>query len=198
MLGVMGALRAMNVDFEEACNALSECTSVPGRMECIQLLNQPLMVVDYAHTPDALTKVLKALRPLALNRGGRLWCVFGCGGNRDASKRALMAQAAQRNADRILVTSDNPRFEDPQDIVEQMMHGFDSIERVSILLELDRSLAIARAARDADDRDVILIAGKGHEDYQEIAGVRHAFSDQLHARSALAQRSRGETKWQTS
>ena len=192
ILGVVGALRALDVEFESACSAVGHCTAVPGRMESVELPGQPLIVVDYAHTADALEKALEALRPLTLARGGKLWCVFGCGGNRDISKRPLMAQAAKRTADRIIVTSDNPRHEDPNEIAAQVMAGLEDANRDQCLLELDRVKAIALAIHQADIKDVILIAGKGHEDYQELAGVRHPFSDQKHALLALTQRSRGE------
>jgi UDP-N-acetylmuramoyl-L-alanyl-D-glutamate--2,6-diaminopimelate ligase len=192
ILGVLGALRALGVEFERACSAVAHCTAVPGRMESVELPGQPLVVVDYAHTPDALDKALEALRPLVFAKGGKLWCVFGCGGNRDIGKRPLMAQAAKRAADRIIVTSDNPRHEDPQEIALQVMAGLEDEDRNQCLLELDRAKAIALAIQKADSRDVILIAGKGHEDYQELAGVRYPFSDQKHALLALTQRSRGE------
>lgn len=191
MLSVVGALRALGVSFEQACAALSHCTPVPGRMQCIRMPEQPLVVVDYAHTPDALMQALRALRPWADARGGRLLCVFGCGGNRDATKRALMAQAAQRHADSICVTSDNPRFEQPGDIAEQVLAGFEGDVRKTVALELDRALAIARTIGAARPDDVILIAGKGHEEYQDVAGVRHPFSDQQQAQQALKQRAQG-------
>jgi UDP-N-acetylmuramyl-tripeptide synthetase len=189
-LGVLGALRALNISLQEACEALSCCTAVPGRMELISEPDQPLMVVDYAHTPDALVKALEALRPTARARGGKLWCVFGCGGNRDASKRPLMARAAQNGADQIIVTSDNPRHEAPEFIAEQIMAGFETSysARQPVLLELDRQRAIQTSAQQAADADVILVAGKGHEDYQEIAGVKHPFSDTSQAQRSLQHR----------
>jgi len=144
------------------------------------------VVVDYAHTPDALDKVLAALRPLADARGGRLVCVFGCGGNRDAAKRPLMGGIAAARADRVIVTSDNPRDEDPAAILQQIRAG---IARADALLVENRREAIAIALREADAKDVVLIAGKGHEDYQEIAGVRHPYSDAAEARAALGRRS---------
>jgi UDP-N-acetylmuramoyl-L-alanyl-D-glutamate--2,6-diaminopimelate ligase len=145
-------------------------------------------VVDYAHTPDALEQVLRSLRPLAGARGGRLWCVFGCGGNRDATKRPLMGAIAARAADRAVVTSDNPRQEDPRVIVEQIVAGLDAAGRAATDVVVDRRAAIAHALGEAAEADVVLIAGKGHEDYQEIAGVRHPFSDADEARRALEQR----------
>jgi UDP-N-acetylmuramyl-tripeptide synthetase len=195
MLGVIGALRALGVSLKDACAALGNCTAVPGRMELVSEAGQPLMVVDYAHTPDALVKALAALRSTAQARGGKLWCVFGCGGNRDASKRPLMAQAAESGADHIIVTSDNPRSEAPEAIAEQVLAGF-ARSRSSRLLphvELDRMRAIFAAAQQAAEDDVILIAGKGHEDYQEIAGIKHPFSDREQATLALKRRTRGDS-----
>ncbi len=195
MLGVIGALRALGVSLKEACAVLSCCTAVPGRMELVNLTAQPLMVVDYAHTPDALAQALAALRPTVQTRGGKLWCVFGCGGNRDASKRVLMAQAAESGADHIIVTSDNPRHEAPDKIAAQVMAGFAHARSSHHKphLELDRSQAIQRAALQAAAEDVILIAGKGHEDYQDIAGIKHPFSDREQALASLKRRTRGDT-----
>jgi UDP-N-acetylmuramyl-tripeptide synthetase len=194
ILGVIGALRALGVSLQDACAAMASCTAVPGRMELVIAPEQPLMVVDYAHTPDALIKALAALRGTALSRGGKLWCVFGCGGNRDASKRPLMAQAAEAGADRIIVTSDNPRDEVPQAIAAQVMAGLaHSRSQHQAQLELDRKLAIFSAAQQAAKEDVILIAGKGHEDYQEIAGIKHPFSDREQAQAALKRRTRGDS-----
>jgi len=160
---------------------------VPGRMQRIDAGGAgPEVVVDYAHTPDALEKALAALRPLASARGGRLACVFGCGGNRDATKRPLMGAIAERLADRVLVTSDNPRHEAPQAILADIVAGLAARDAARVVE--DRRAAIAQAVGEADPRDVVLVAGKGHEDYQEIAGVRHAFSDVDEARRALEAR----------
>jgi UDP-N-acetylmuramyl tripeptide synthase len=148
------------------------------------------VAVDYAHTPDALEKGLQALRALAQQRGGKLWCVFGCGGDRDATKRPLMAAVAEKNSDRVVVTSDNPRSEKPEAIISQVLLGLSRRECVQV--QADRARAIAESIQAAAAGDVILLAGKGHEDYQEVAGVKHPFSDQDHARRALlayAQRS---------
>jgi UDP-N-acetylmuramoyl-L-alanyl-D-glutamate--2,6-diaminopimelate ligase len=144
-------------------------------------------VVDYAHTPDALDKVLSALRSLATARGGRLHCVFGCGGNRDASKRPLMGAIAERLADAVVITSDNPRFEAPAEILRQIGAGLKRPQAVPLVE--DRRVAIAQTLVTADARDVVLIAGKGHEDYQEIGGVKQPFSDLDEAVRALAARS---------
>jgi UDP-N-acetylmuramoyl-L-alanyl-D-glutamate--2,6-diaminopimelate ligase len=148
-------------------------------------VDQPLLVVDYAHTPDALDKALSTLREIAIARGGRLICLFGCGGERDPGKRPMMGALAERLADQIIVTSDNPRGEDPQHIADQILAGMQS----KPLVELDRARAIRNAVAIADARDVILLAGKGHEAYQEIAGVKHPFSDMGSAQRALELRS---------
>ena len=141
----------------------------------------PLVVVDYAHTPDALEKVLTALRPHAR---GQLVCLFGCGGERDRGKRALMAQVAERLADRVVATDDNPRNEPAEQILEDIRQGFAQPERVQF--RPGRGAAIAAAIAAAQPEDVVLLAGKGHEDYQEICGVRQPFSDLDEARKALA------------
>jgi len=187
VLAVIGGLRALGVALEDAVRVVPQLTPVPGRMQRVgDGSGAPEVVVDYAHTPDALEKVLASLRPLAAARGGRLVCVFGCGGNRDASKRPLMGAIAQRLADRVIVTSDNPRDESPAAILEQIVAGQDRRDRATVIE--DRRVAIAEAVARAGARDVLLIAGKGHEDYQEIAGVKHPFSDVDEARRALAVR----------
>ena len=147
----------------------------------------PQVIVDYAHTPDALEKALLALQPFATQRGGKLWCVFGCGGNRDAGKRPLMGALAQRIADQVVITSDNPRNEAQAFISLQIVAGLAGSQRGVKVIE-DRRAAIAHAVRNADVRDVILIAGKGHEDYQEVRGVKRHFSDVEEAGAALALR----------
>ena len=141
------------------------------------------MLVDYAHTPDALQQALMALQPLASRRAGRLWVVVGCGGDRDPGKRPQMAAAAEAQADEVVLTSDNPRSEDPQVILAQMRAGLRHPERVTV--EVDRARAIGLAAVRAQVADVVLVAGKGHEDYQEIQGVRRPFSDRDEVRAAL-------------
>jgi len=179
-------MRALGVPLADAVAACADLLPVPGRMERLAIAGQPLVAVDYAHTPDALDKGLQALRPLARQRGGKLWCVFGCGGDRDPAKRPLMAAMAQQHADRVVVTSDNPRSEAPQDIIEQVLKGLTTHDAAQV--QADRARAIAQAIAGAAAEDVILIAGKGHEDYQEISGVKHPFSDQAHARAALEAR----------
>lgn len=187
LLGVLGAMRACGVPMADAVAACADLLPVPGRMERINLPGRPLVAVDYAHTPDALDKGLQALRPLAVQRGGQLWCVFGCGGDRDPTKRPLMAAVAEKNADRVVVTSDNPRNEKPEAIISQVLLGLSHAQCVQV--EADRARAIATTVAAAAPQDVILVAGKGHEDYQEIAGVKVPFSDQAHARAALEARS---------
>jgi UDP-N-acetylmuramoyl-L-alanyl-D-glutamate--2,6-diaminopimelate ligase len=146
----------------------------------------PLVIVDYAHTPDAITQALVALRSQATLRGGRLWCVLGCGGDRDASKRPLMAAAAEAGADQVVLTSDNPRSESPEAIVAAMVQGLSRPQ--SVRIQLDRALAIADAVAQSAAQDVVLVTGKGHESEQEILGVRHPFSDVAQAQTALQQR----------
>jgi UDP-N-acetylmuramyl-tripeptide synthetase len=186
LLGVIASMRAMGVPLADAVAACADLLPVPGRMDRINEPGKPLVAVDYAHTPDALEKGLQALRPLAAQRGGQLWCVFGCGGDRDASKRPLMAAVAEKNADRVVVTSDNPRSEPAEAIIRQIRSGLSHADRVQV--QADRARAIAETIATADAQDVILLAGKGHEDYQEIAGVKHPFSDQAHAAQALKAR----------
>ena len=186
LLGVIGAMRAMGVPLAQAVRACGALLPVPGRMERLAIAGQPLVAVDYAHTPDALDKALQALQPLTRQRGGKLWCVFGCGGDRDPVKRPLMAAVAEKNADQVVVTSDNPRGEKPENIISQILLGLSHDRCVQV--QADRGLAIAETIAAAAPDDVVLIAGKGHEDYQEIGGVRHPFSDRERARAALAAR----------
>ena len=188
LLATIGGLRASGVALADAARACIGLTPVPGRMDRVpSAADAPQVVVDYAHTPDALDKALRALQPFAQQRGGALWCVFGCGGNRDQGKRPLMGALAQALAQRVVITSDNPRNEAPAFILLQIVAGLNgSQERVKVIE--DRRAAIAHAVRNADARDVILIAGKGHEDYQEIGGVKHRFSDIEEAGAALLQR----------
>jgi UDP-N-acetylmuramoyl-L-alanyl-D-glutamate--2,6-diaminopimelate ligase len=163
-------------------------SSVPGRMQQVGAggADSPAVVVDYAHTPDALEQALLALRPLAQARGGKLWCVFGCGGNRDATKRPLMGAIAHRSADHVVLTSDNPRDEAPSLILSQILAGIPDNEAIDVIE--DRHAAIHEAVLRAAARDVVLIAGKGHEETQEVAGIKRAFSDVAVAGVAIAQR----------
>ena len=183
LLGVMAAMRCLGVPLAAAVASCADLTPVPGRMECWGAPGQPLAAVDYAHTPDALAKALLALRPLADQRGGRLWCVFGCGGDRDTAKRPLMGAIAASHADCVVVTSDNPRSEKPDAIISQILLGLTGYPALTV--EPDRALAIAQAFAQAGPQDVLLIAGKGHEDYQEVAGQRLPFSDREQVRLAL-------------
>ncbi|HJV69168.1 UDP-N-acetylmuramoyl-L-alanyl-D-glutamate--2,6-diaminopimelate ligase [Ideonella sp.] len=190
LLVVIGGLRALGVPLPMAASVAEKVTPVPGRMQRVLAdMPAPELVVDYAHTPDALEKVLLALRPLAEARGGALWCVFGCGGNRDASKRPLMGEIAAHLADRIVVTSDNPRREPAQAILDQIVAGIPhAAAMMKTQVEADRRVAILEAVAAASEKDVVLIAGKGHEDYQEIDGVKHPFSDAAEAAAALKAR----------
>ena len=181
-LGVLGCLVAQGVPFAEGVKLLETLPPLPGRMQKIG--DRPLVVVDYAHTPDALDKVLAALRPVAQARGGRLAVVFGAGGGRDAAKRSAMGLVAARLADRIVLTSDNPRGEDPSAIIDAIRRGVSG----SCDTEIDRAKAIDSAIAAAAAADVVLIAGKGHESFQEIAGRRLPFSDAAVAGAALGRR----------
>lgn len=175
LLGVMAAMRALGVPLAEVASVCASLSPVPGRMQRVNSAAGALAVVDYAHTPDALAKALQALRGLANARGGRLWCLFGCGGDRDSAKRPLMGAMAEQHADQVLLTSDNPRSESPQAIIAQIAAGVSQPSR--LLVEPDRARAIAQALGAAGVHDVVLIAGKGHELYQEVCGQRLTFSD---------------------
>ena len=191
LLGVLGVMHACGIEFARAAAALSQLNPPPGRMQQVAMSNAPLAVIDYAHTPDALEQALAALRPLADARGGKagggkLWVVFGAGGDRDAGKRALMGAAAAQGADVVVVTSDNPRTESPEAIVSQVAAG---AERAHELITIvDRRQAIFHAIARAAPADVVLIAGKGHESYQIVGADKLPFSDVSHARAALAER----------
>ncbi|WP_028214076.1 UDP-N-acetylmuramoyl-L-alanyl-D-glutamate--2,6-diaminopimelate ligase [Paraburkholderia mimosarum] len=189
LLGVLGALLAANVPLVAALNEISKLQPVNGRMERLGGRadhDEPLVVIDYAHTPDALEKTLEALRPIAAARGGQLLCMFGCGGDRDATKRPLMGAIAERLADQVVVTSDNPRSESPAAIIDQIVLGMRDAAKARRIE--DRASAILQAVRGAAREDVVVLAGKGHEATQEIMGKKRAFSDQDHARLALAAR----------
>ncbi len=192
LLAVLGGLRALGVPLMDAAAMCAQLTPVPGRMELVCadefVAALPCVVVDYAHTPDALEKALQALRPFAAAQGGELWVVFGCGGNRDAAKRPLMAGIAQRLCEHVVLTADNPRFESVAEILAQMKLGLSSDKNVVVIEE--RSQAIGQAIAKARSNDVVLIAGKGHETQQDIGGVRVAFSDVLEAKKSLSKRSK--------
>jgi UDP-N-acetylmuramoyl-L-alanyl-D-glutamate--2,6-diaminopimelate ligase len=186
LLAVLGAALAQGVAWDAALAALRTLTPVDGRMELFGGHDAPLAVVDYAHTPDALAQTLAALRPVTDARQGKLWCVFGCGGDRDATKRPLMGGVAERLADEVVLTSDNPRSEDPRDILEQIADGMQDRGRVRMIE--DRAAAILHAIKHAAPADVVLVAGKGHESTQEIQGRKRPFSDREHVRLTLGTR----------
>lgn len=186
-LAVLSALLAYGVETQKAIRLVESLHAVPGRMEVVNPNDNfhPLMVVDFAHTPDALEKVLQALRPLAQARGGKLVCIFGCGGNRDAGKRPKMGAIASNLADEIVVTSDNPRFEDPELIIDQVISGVSAACQKQVVRHADRASAILSSVKRASEKDVLLVAGKGHETTQEINGKKFPFSDLDHIRLAI-------------
>ena len=181
LLAVIGTLLASGFSLEDAATVAEDLTPPQGRMQTLGGVGDPLVVVDYAHSPDALEQVLTAVRPTARARNGRLVCVFGCGGDRDPGKRPLMGEVARRLADKVVLTSDNPRGEDPGLILQAIAAGVG--EGAEIIP--DRAEAIRSAILAAAADDVIVIAGKGHEAYQEIQGIRHPFSDVDQTRAAL-------------
>jgi len=182
LLAVIGSLLALDVELEQAVEQAAELQPPAGRMQRLGGGAVPLVVIDYAHTPDALDKALSALHEHA---SGRVVCVFGCGGDRDKGKRPLMAKVAEQHADAVVVTSDNPRSEPAQQIIEQICLGMERSGAATVIP--NRAAAIAETIAAASVGDVILLAGKGHETYQEIEGVRHPFSDIEHAQQALKQ-----------
>lgn len=184
LLGVAGALRAQGHALADVARVLELVTPVPGRMQRVGNGRElPQVVVDYAHTPDALDKALSALQGLAKARGGELVCVFGCGGDRDATKRPLMGAIAARLAGRVVITTDNPRTEAPARILADIAAAAPGAAVIEA-----REAAIRAAIAEAGAHDIVLIAGKGHEDYQEVNGVRRPFSDVAEARAALLER----------
>ena len=178
LLAVYGAAVMLGQKPEDILIALSTLKSVSGRLEPIQSPEGYTAIVDYAHTPDALENVLKAIHEV-LNGKGKVITVCGAGGNRDKGKRPLMAQEAVKQSDKVIITSDNPRFEEPQDIINDMLAGLDKQQMKKVVSIVDRREAIRTACMMAEKGDVILIAGKGHEDYQEIKGVKHHFDDKV-------------------
>lgn len=191
LLGTLSVLLASGVALRKAIAVAGELRPAPGRLQRLGGGAKPLVVVDYAHSPDALQQVLTTLRELltaqsrVTSHESRLICVFGCGGDRDPGKRPLMGRVAARLADRVVLTSDNPRSEDPRSIIADIARGAPA--RDDVVIEADRRRAILRAVSEARRGDIVLLAGKGHEDYQEIRGVRHPFSDAAAVRKALAQ-----------
>ena len=182
LLGALAVLLVSDIALSDAVQSLNKVQPVAGRMQRLGSAQQPTVIVDYAHTPDALEKVLQTLREMTAISGGNLICVFGCGGNRDSGKRPMMGKVAEDLADSCIVTSDNPRDENPADIVAQITLGMTGKKHRVIL---DRAAAIHHAIAQAQPGDTVLIAGKGHEEYQEIGGVKHAFSDVQVAQRAL-------------
>ncbi|MBT84696.1 UDP-N-acetylmuramoyl-L-alanyl-D-glutamate--2,6-diaminopimelate ligase [Limnobacter sp. UBA1615] len=183
---VFATLIRLGYDASQVKSALAEVTPAPGRMQHIE--GEPAVVVDYAHTPDALEKTLLALRPFANKRQGKLWVVFGCGGDRDRSKRPLMGAAAADKADFVVVTSDNPRSEKPENILQEIVDGIDKARQDKLHVEVDRVRAIEFAVAKASAKDVVLLAGKGHESTQTIGAQVIAHSDVQCATSALGKR----------
>ncbi len=187
VLAIAGVLFARGLEWQAVIAALESLVAVPGRMQQSGGIDAPLVVIDYAHTPDALDKVLQTLRQAALERHGQLWCVFGCGGDRDPGKRPQMSAVALQ-ADHMIVTNDNPRSEEPAAIIAQIIADVAADQRDKLQVIEDRATAILSAIKHAGKQDVVLIAGKGHENYQEIKGRKLAFLDADHAALALASR----------
>ncbi len=188
LLAALGVLLEQGMAFERALESLRDLPPVPGRMQRFgRGPGEPLVVVDYAHTPGALDAALRALRE---HCSGRLWCVFGCGGDRDEGKRAQMGAVAESLADIVVITDDNPRNEDGDAIVRGILAGLSRVRehKERLLIERDRASAIKHAVRSADADDIVLVAGKGHETFQEVCGVRRPFSDAAAVRSALETR----------
>jgi UDP-N-acetylmuramoyl-L-alanyl-D-glutamate--2,6-diaminopimelate ligase len=192
LLGILAVLLASGIPLRRAVAALAALKPLPGRLQRLGGGTRPLVFVDYAHSPDALEHALTTLRELLASNPSsithhpsRLICVFGCGGDRDRGKRPRMGRIAARLADRVVVTSDNPRSEEPAEIIGDIVAGVSGGAR-GIEIEPDRRVAILRAVAEARRGDIVLVAGKGHEDYQEIRGVRHPFSDAAVAREALS------------
>ena len=177
LLAVYGAAIMLGKKPEDILVVLSTLKSVAGRLEPIRSEDGVTAIVDYAHTPDALENVLNAIHEVMEGKDGQIITVCGAGGNRDKGKRPLMAQEAVKQSDRVIITSDNPRFEEPQDIINDMLAGLDQKQMKKVVSIVDRKEAIKTACMLAQKGDVILIAGKGHEDYQEIKGVKHHFDD---------------------
>ena len=182
-----GIALALGVELEAIAYALVKARGAPGRLERVDApgVSGPLVVVDYAHTPDAVARAIEAVRPIC---SGKLHVVLGCGGDRDPGKRPLMGAAASKRADRFWATSDNPRTEEPAAIVDAMLSGVDASDPAEVVREVDRAQAIALAVGAAASDDLVLIAGKGHEDYQILGVEKIHFDDREHAREALRRR----------
>lgn len=176
LTAVFGAAVALGISEEDALVHLSAMHPVSGRFECISAPSGYKVIVDYAHTPDALTNVINTINDVRCGEG-KLITVVGCGGNRDKGKRPIMAQEAVRGSEQVIITSDNPRNEEPQDIINDMLAGLDPVSKKKVIAIEDRYQAIKTACALAQSGDVILVAGKGHENYQDIKGVKHHFDD---------------------
>ncbi len=185
LLAVYGAAVMLGKDPEDILVTLSTLKSVAGRLEPIRSAEGVTALVDYAHTPDALENVLNAIHEVMEGKSGKIITVCGAGGNRDKGKRPLMAQEAAKQSDRVIITSDNPRFEEPQDIINDMLAGLNAQQMKSVISIVDRREAIRTAVMMAEKGDVILIAGKGHEDYQDVKGTKHHFDDREEVRKAF-------------
>jgi UDP-N-acetylmuramoyl-L-alanyl-D-glutamate--2,6-diaminopimelate ligase len=190
LLAVITALisympRHQEIDIKQLCELVSGLSPVDGRMEIVGDNNDITVVVDYAHTPDGLSSALRGLRD---HFSGKIWCVFGCGGNRDKGKRPIMGEIAEKFADRVIVTDDNPRNEDGDEIVQHILSGTNNPDRIAV--QRDRAKAISSAIEKAEVDDVVLVAGKGHETYQDVGGNKLIFSDTSQARLALQSRER--------
>ncbi len=185
LLAVYGAAVMLGKDPEDILVTLSTLKSVAGRLEPIRSAEGVTALVDYAHTPDALENVLNAIHEVMEGKSGKIITVCGAGGNRDKGKRPLMAQEAVKQSDRVIITSDNPRFEEPQDIINDMLAGLNAQHMKSVISIVDRREAIRTAVMMAEKGDVILIAGKGHEDYQDVKGTKHHFDDREEVRKAF-------------
>lgn len=183
VLAAITAAIAMGIDIKVALKSLQNVHGVAGRFEIVN--KKPLVIVDYAHTPDGLENVLKSAREIT-PKDGKLICLFGCGGDRDATKRPKMGAIAQKLADKIVITSDNPRSEDPQQIITDIIAGLKSVDPEIVTVEPDRGEAIALLKTIADNNDVVLIAGKGHEDYQILKDKTIHFDDREQARKVFA------------
>jgi UDP-N-acetylmuramoyl-L-alanyl-D-glutamate--2,6-diaminopimelate ligase len=189
LLVALGVVEALGLDLQAAARGLAAAGGAPGRLErCDGPKDDVVVFVDYAHTPDALARVLDAVRSAAR---GQVVCVFGCGGDRDKTKRAPMGQAVASRADRAIVTSDNPRSEDPARIAEAVVEGMSRLHHSKVIVELDRRQAIEQAILGANIGDTIVVAGKGHEALQIAGDVRRAFDDRAETRRALALRRAG-------
>lgn len=185
LLAVYGAAIMLGKEPEDILVTLSTLKSVAGRLEPIRSEEGVTALVDYAHTPDALENVLNAIHEVMEGKKGKIITVCGAGGNRDKGKRPLMAQEAVKQSDRVIITSDNPRFEEPQDIINDMLAGLNAQQLKSVISIVDRREAIKTAVMMAEKGDVILIAGKGHEDYQDVKGTKHHFDDREEVRKAF-------------